>query len=139
MPSVLPLRSMPSVDCQRLPAFSRAFSMPILRASSMIRPMVSSAVGLPRDSVPHTGMPRAAAAATSMAALRMPLVTISLSAGRALMTSAPNGVRSRIRQTTAQSLSAAITWSRPPRPSVKTLKLTSLAMPDQSATFIATD
>jgi hypothetical protein len=74
----------------------------------------------------------------SMAALRMPLVTMSLRLGRASITSLPKGVRSRIRQTTAQSFSAAITLSGPPRDSLKTLKFTSLARPDQSATVIAT-
>jgi hypothetical protein len=61
---------------------------------------------------------RAAAALTSMAALRIPDVTISLRFGSALMMSAPNRVRSRIRHTTAQSLSAAITLSGPPSPSL---------------------
>ena len=129
---------MPSVDCQRAPAFSRAFSMPILRASSSISPKVSSAVGGPSDSVPQTGIPRAAAAAMSIAALRMPLVTMSLRLGKASITSLPNNVRSRIRQTTAQSFSAAMTLSGPPSGSVKTLKVTSLATGDQSATVCDT-
>ena len=112
--------------------------MPILRASSSISPKVSSAVGGPSDSVPQTGMPRAAAAFMSIAALRMPEVTISLSSGRASMMSLPNSVRSRIRQTMLQSLSASMTLSGPPSGSVNTLNFTSLATGDQSTTFCDT-
>ena len=63
---------------------------------------------------------------------------MSLSSGSASITSLPNGVRSRIRQTTAQSCKAATSLSRPSSFSVKTVKSTSLATGDQSATVIAT-
>ena len=46
-PSVLPSMSVPSVTCQGSPAFMRAFSQPIRRVSSSIRPKAMPVVGLP--------------------------------------------------------------------------------------------
>ena len=73
-----------------------------------------------------------------MAWLRMPEVTISLRSGRASITSLPNGVRSRIRQTMAQPCSALTTSAVPLSFLLKALKVTSLATGDQSATVKAT-
>ena len=47
MPSVWPSMSAPIVTCQGSPAFIRAFSQPIRRVSSIIRPKVMPVVGLP--------------------------------------------------------------------------------------------
>jgi len=61
--------------------------------------------------VPETTTPRAAAAATSMDALRMPVVTTSFSLGSRAKTAAGNGVRSRMRITMSKARSAATSSS----------------------------
>ena len=68
-------------------------------------PMVSSGIALPEPPVPHTVMPWRAAAARSIEAFAIPVVTSSRRAGSAASTSARNGVRSRI--ATTMSLSAS--------------------------------
>ena len=67
----------------------------------MIKPQASSAVGPPTLGVPHTVTPRSRAAAMSMDALRMPLVTSSLRFGRRSSRPRRNGVRSRMTQMTS--------------------------------------
>ena len=61
--------SMPSVSCQCSPAFIRAFSQPIRRVSSSIRPKAMPVVGLPWLVVPQTVMPRSWQAFMSIEAL----------------------------------------------------------------------
>ena len=68
----------------------------MFRLCAMIRPQVSSAAGWGNSSVPQTSTPLALAAARSMAALRMPVVTSSFSSGRRSNMSAGKGVRSRM-------------------------------------------
>ena len=65
----------------------------------MIRPQASSAVGPPTLGVPQTVTPRSPAAATSMDAFLMPLVTSSLRLGKRSSRVRRNGVRSRMTQT----------------------------------------
>ena len=69
-------------------------------------PQVSSAVEDATPPVPHTVIPRAAAAARSMDALDMPVVTSSRSRGSPPSRSASNGVRSRIATMTSNGSSA---------------------------------
>ena len=138
MPSVLPNRSMPIVSCHHAPALSRACSWPIFRASSSISPNASSAVGWPVDSVPQTVTLRSRAAARSIAALRMPVVTRSRSSGRPSNTALENSVRSRIAQTIENFSSARMTSASSPSGRWNTSISTSLAIGDQSAICIAT-
>jgi hypothetical protein len=81
--------------------FSRWSSSGMCRSSARISPQVSSAVAEPVPPVPHTVTPRPAAAAISMAALPMPVVTSSRSRGSWPSVAASNGVRSRIATTTS--------------------------------------
>ena len=48
------------VACQGSPAFMRAFSQPMRRVSSSIRPKAMPVVGEPTAPVPQTVMPRSA-------------------------------------------------------------------------------
>ncbi|CFM35118.1 Uncharacterised protein [Bordetella pertussis] len=66
--------------------------------------MAAPASALP--GAPHTRMPPAAQACMSMALLRMPVVTSSRSAGSAWISSAGNGVRSRIATMTSKGCKA---------------------------------
>ena len=72
--------------CQGAPAFSRAFSKPMWRVSSSIRPKAMPAVGLPKPPVPQTVMPRSAAALMSKELLRAPVVISSFRSGSASIT-----------------------------------------------------
>ena len=63
-------------------------------------------VGLPNEPVPHTRIPRSAAAVMSIEALRAPVVMMSLRSGSTSMVLRRKGVRSRIMQTMWKSLRA---------------------------------
>ncbi len=76
------------------------------RVSARISPQVSSAVEVALPPVPQTVTPRAAAAAVSMAAFVMPVVTSSFSRGSRLSRDASKYVRSRIATTTSYGSSA---------------------------------
>src|SRR5215813_2594786 len=108
------------------------------RVSSSISPMAMPEVGLPNEPVPQTVTPRSVAAATSIEALRMPVVIRSLSLGSFSMTARGKPVRSRMAQTISKSCSALITLSGPPRCSLNTLMSRSLETLDQSATLRVT-
>ncbi len=95
MPSVAPDRSAPMLVCHP-PARMFATSSGRCRARPRISAQVSSVGGVGLDSVPQTVTPRAFAAARSMEALRIPLVTRSFSFGRRASRSAGKGVRSRM-------------------------------------------
>ena len=94
-PSVFPCSPTPTVVCHA-PVRIAADSREMWRASERINPHVSSIGGVASVLVPHTTTPRAAAAWTSIAAFRRPVVTRSFSEGRRAMSVAGNGVRSRI-------------------------------------------
>ena len=126
------------VTCQGSPAFMRAFSKPMRRVSSSIRPMAMPAVGLPKPPVPQTVMPRSLAALTSKELLRAPVVISSFRSGRASITLRGKGVRSRMPTTMAKPCSALIASSWLANGLLKTLSSTSLATGDQSANFNAT-
>ena len=121
------------VICQGAPDFSRAFSKPIWRVNSSIRPMAIEAVGLPKPPVPQTGMPRSAAALTSNELLRAPVVTNNFKSGSASIVLRGKGVRSRMPTMMAKPCSALIASSAPAKGLLKTLISTSLVMGDQSA------
>ena len=76
----------PCVDLPGRAGFSRAFSKPMWRVNSSIRPKAMPAVGLPKPPVPQTGMPRSVAALTSNEVLRAPVVISSFRSGRASIT-----------------------------------------------------
>ena len=65
--------------------------------------------------VPHTTMPRSFAAATSIEALRMPVVIRSFRSGSFSITARGKAVRSRMAQTMSKPCSALTTLSGPPR------------------------
>jgi len=100
--------------------------------------MAMAAVGLPTAGVPLTTTPRSLAAATSIDALRKPVVIKSLSAGSFSITARGKAVRSRIAQTMSKPCSAAMTLSSPPRCALKTLISRSPETFDQSAALRAT-
>ncbi|MHC2681637.1 hypothetical protein ACVJDU_003201 [Bradyrhizobium diazoefficiens] len=106
MPSVSPSISTPAKVCQGSPACMRAFSRPMPRVSSRIRPMVSGAVGSREYCVPPIATPFAFAASMSIEALRMPDVSSSFSFGKLSNRLLGNAVRSRIAQTISKSASA---------------------------------
>lgn len=93
---------MPTVVCQPP---SRMFrdSTGTFRAAARISAQVCSAAGAAMYPVEQTTTPLRRAAATSIAALRCPVLTSSLSAGSRSRTSAGNRVRSRIATTTSKS------------------------------------
>jgi hypothetical protein len=72
-------------------------------ASARIRAHVNSAGGSDRLAVPHTTTPCACAAAKSMEAFRIPVVTSSFRCRSRSNTDAGNGVRSRMMTTIWQS------------------------------------
>ncbi len=95
-------------------------------------------VGLPNEPVPHTVIPRSAAAVMSIEALRAPVVIRSLRLGSASMVLRRNGVRSRIMQTMWKSLRVRWTSSGPLIGLLNTVTSTSAAICPQSANFGAT-
>ena len=101
-------------------------------------PQVSSAVGEPRPPVPHTVTPRAAAAATSMDALAMPVVTSSRSRGSRASRSASNAVRSRMATMTSYGTRALTSASVRAMCWAKTSISASCRTADQSALASAT-
>ena len=126
------------VICHGAPAFMRAFSKPMRRVNSSIRPMAIEAVGLPKPPVPQTGMPHSAAALTSKELLRAPVVIKSFRSGSASITLRGKGVRSRMPTMMAKPCSALIAASGPANGLSNTVMSTSLATGDQSASFNAT-
>jgi len=78
----------------------------------MISAQVSSVGGVGLESVPQTVMPRARAAARSMDALRMPLVTSSFNRGNRSSKAAGKGVRSRMMTRISASVRRATRASR---------------------------
>jgi len=100
--------------------------------------MAMPEVGLPTDGVPQTTTPRSLAAATSIDALRKPVVTSSLSSGSLSITPRGKAVRSRMAQTISKPCSALTTLSWPSMWALKTLMSRSPATFDQSAALRAT-
>ncbi len=100
--------------------------------------MAMPEVGLPTDGVPQTTTPRSFAAATSIEALRRPVVMRSFRSGSFSITARGKGVRSRMAQTMLKPCSALTTLSGPPRCSLKTLMSRSPATFDQSVTLSTT-
>ena len=100
--------------------------------------MAMPEVGLPIEGVPHTTIPRSLAAATSIEALRMPVVIRSFRSGSFSITARGKPVRSRMAQTMLKPCSALTTSSGPPRCSLNTLMSRSPATFDQSAILSAT-
>ena len=103
MPIVLPPSWVPMPSCQapwRMPASSFGTSL----AKPSIKAQVSSTVAVApaHPPVPHTTIPSSLAAATSMTALAMPLVTRSRRPGRPDRTSRPKAVRSRMATTASK-------------------------------------
>ena len=137
-PSRRPASSMPTVLCQRPPAWNAAFSAARLRARPRIRAQVSSVGGTGELAVPQTSTPWAAAAGRSMAELRIPVVTTSRSRGRRANTGAGSGVRSRITTTMSTSASAATSSAGSAWCSVNAVTSTRSVTGDQSAMDSAT-
>ena len=77
---------------RKVAEIGRAFGMKVVAWSQNLDPAVAE----PVPPVPHTVTPRSAAAAISMAALPMPVVTSSRSRGSWPSVAASKGVRSRI-------------------------------------------
>ena len=100
--------------------------------------MAMPEVGLPNEPVPQTVTPFSLAAATSIEALRAPVVMSSLRSGSFSITARGKGVRSRMAQTMLKPASALTTLSAEPRCSVNTLMSRSPFTGDQSATDRAT-
>ena len=73
--------------------------------------MAMPEVGLPIDGVPQTTTPRSLAAATSIEALRRPVVMRSLRSGSFSITARGKAVRSRMAQTMSKPCSALMTLS----------------------------
>ena len=105
-PSVRPCSPKPIVCCQP-PSRIRRSSAGTCRTRARISAQVSSGVAAPLPPVPHTVTPAAAAAATSIDALRIPVVTSSRRSGSSRSRSAVNGVRSRIATTTSNGRNSA--------------------------------
>src|SRR5262249_58322126 len=103
-----------------------------------LRPIDIARVVLTTEPVPQTVPRRSVAAATSIEALRMPVVISSLSLGSFSITARGKPVRSRMAQTISKSASALTTLSGPPRCSLNTLMSRSLETLDQSATLRVT-
>jgi hypothetical protein len=101
-------------------------------------PQVSSAVDDPMPPVPHTVIPRAAAASRSMDALPMPVVTSRRSRGSRPSRSASNGVRSRMATMTSYGSSALTSASVRAMCCAKTSIWASSRTADQSALANAT-
>jgi hypothetical protein len=114
-------------------AFIRRSSSGMCRTSARISPQVSSAVEVATPPVPHTVTPRADAAAMSIAAFAMPVVTSSRSLGSRPIRSASNGVRSRIATMTSYGSSARTSASVRAMCSVNTSMSATARTPDQSA------
>ena len=95
-------------------------------------------VGFPVDGVPQTTTPRSLAAATSMDALRRPVVISSFRSGSFSMTARGKAVRSRIAHTMSKPCSALITFSWLPRCWLKTLMSRSPETFDQSVILSTT-
>ena len=98
----------------------------------------SSTAGSAALDVPHTVMPSEDAAARSMAAFLIPVVTSNRSRGRPDSTAAGNGVRSRMATTMSKGSSAATTVSGDPRCRSNTSMSTRLLIERQSADDSAT-
>ncbi len=88
--------------------------------------------------VPQTTTPRACAAATSMAALRAPVVTSSFRSGRRARSEAGKAVRSRIASTISKPASASAASSSEAKGWVKGTGSTRPARRDQSPKRVAT-
>ena len=101
-------------------------------------PQVSSAVAEPTPPVPHTVIPRAAAASRSMDVFDMPVVTSSRSRGSWPSRSASNGVRSRMATTMSYGSSALTSASVRSMCWAKTWISASSRTADQSALASAT-
>lgn len=100
--------------------------------------MASSAVGWEPPDVPHTVTPRSLAAATSIDALRLPVVTISFSFGSRSISARGNGERSRMTPITSKSASARAQVSTSAMCWLNTTSLWPCCSRDQSAIFKAT-
>ncbi len=137
IPSVVPDRPGPIVCCQP-PARTAASSRAKLRVSAIIMPIVSSGIALPEPPVPHTVIPWRAAAARSIEALTIPVVTSNRKAGSAASTSAVNGVRSRIATTMSLWASRRTSADSSARCSVSTSTECAACTADQSALASAT-
>jgi hypothetical protein len=109
-----------------------------LRVRAIIIPIVSSGIALPEPPVPQTVMPRSAAAARSIEALAIPVVTSSRSAGNAASTSAGNGVRSRMATTMSLRASRPTSAAGSAMWSVSTSTVCMACTADQSALASAT-
>ena len=105
-PRVRPRSPNPTVCCHP-PPLTEASSAATCLVTARISAQVSSAVAPALPRVPHTVTPAAAQAATSMEALRMPVVTSSRRLGSSAIRSAVNGVRSRIATITSNGRSSA--------------------------------
>ena len=136
-PSTAPCRSRPRPTCQP-PARTDAVSAARPRESARISAIASSAVAWPDDRVPHTVTPRRSAAATSIEALRMPVVTSRRRFGSRSSSSAGNGVRSRIAPITSNGARRSTSRSASPTWSWKKVSSASAANPVQSAERSAT-
>ena len=101
-------------------------------------PQVSSAVDVPIPPVPHTVIPRAAAASRSMDAFDMPVVTSSRNRGSWPSRSASNAVRSRMATMTSNGSSALTSASVRPMCWAKTWISARSRTADQSALASAT-
>lgn len=89
----------------------------------MIIPIVSSGIAFPAPPVPQTTIPSPLAAATSMEALRIPVVISSSRFGNRSRIEAGKAVRSRIATTTALPASRSTSSSVPVRCSVMTSRV----------------
>ena len=97
---------------------------------------VSSAVGLGSERVPHTTTPRADAAAMSIDAFAMPVVTSRRRRGSRSSSAAGNGVRSRMATIASNGASRSASGSIPSRWSWK--KATSASRSSHGANDRAT-
>src|SRR5438552_3305682 len=110
-PRVLPFRPSPQLTCHRPSRVARS-SVGMRRTRARMSPHVSSAVGYGSPAVPQTMTPRSTQAPTSMDALRIPVVTRSLSRGRFSRSARDNAVRSRMATTASMSATVRV-WSTP--------------------------
>ena len=136
-PRVLPCSPGP-IRCCQPPARTAASSRAKLRVSAMIIPIVSSGIALPEPVVPQTATPRCFAASRSIDALAMPVVTSSRRFGRAAITRAGNGVRSRMATTTSLPARRRINSSSSARCWLLTSTVNCARTADQSALARAT-
>jgi hypothetical protein len=93
--------------CCQPPRLTAASSSATCRVTARISAQVSSGVAPGEPEVPQTVTPAAAQAATSIEALRIPVVTSSRRFGSSPIRSAVNGVRSRIATMTSNGRSSA--------------------------------